>query len=206
MPHTKTIAHYHQNADRYQAQYDSVAAEDVHASWAHLLAQRTPGRALDVGAGSGRDAAWLAQQGWQVTAVEPAQALRERGRRATGPGVHWLDAQLPDLHSLPTSSGPFDLILLSAVWMHLSADQRPQALRCLCERLSAKGMLMVTLRFGPSDPERPMYPVSATELSQLAKMHGCIAQDLEEQNGEDQLQRPDVYWQTVCVRPKESGQ
>jgi hypothetical protein len=29
-----TIAHYHRNAARFQAQYDSVAAEDVHAEWA----------------------------------------------------------------------------------------------------------------------------------------------------------------------------
>ncbi len=57
----QTIAHYHQYADHFQAQYDSVNAQDVHADWADLLAEQTLGLALDVGAGSGRDAHWLAQ-------------------------------------------------------------------------------------------------------------------------------------------------
>lgn len=194
-----TIAHYHRNAARFQAQYDSVAAADVHADWASLLQGRTPGRALDVGAGSGRDALWLAQQGWQVTAVEPAQGLRERGQLNTGDQVRWLDSVLPHLPDLDTPTQGYDLILLSAVWMHLPPSDRPQAFTRLVELLSTTGLLIITLRFGPSDPERPMYAVSVDELAQLAQPQGMVLSVLGEGESQDRLARAEVSWQTVCL-------
>ena len=80
----KTVLHYDQHARRYQSQYDSVAATDVHAEWVGVLERLQPGYALDVGAGSGRDAAWLDRIGWRVTAAEPSPALRELGRQRPG--------------------------------------------------------------------------------------------------------------------------
>lgn len=201
-----TIAHYHRNAARFQAQYDSVAAADVHADWASLLQGRTPGRALDVGAGSGRDALWLTQKGWQVTAVEPAQGLRERGQQTTGDQVQWRDSQLPHLPDLDTPAQGYDLILLSAVWMHLPPSERPQAFSRLVELLSATGLLIITLRFGPSDPERPMYAVSVDELAQLAQPQGLVLSVLGKGESQDRLARAEVSWQTVCLHAAGSGE
>ena len=195
-----TIAHYHLNAARFQAQYDSVAAEDVHAEWASLLQGRTPGPALDIGAGSGRDALWLTQKGWQVTAVEPAQGLRERGQQTTGDPVQWRDSLLPHLSDLDTPDRGYDLILLSAVCMHLLPSDRPQAFTRLVELLSTTGLLIITLRFGPSDPERPMYAVSVDELAQLAQSQGLVFSVLGEGESQDQLARAEVSWQTVCIQ------
>ncbi|MBV0933330.1 class I SAM-dependent methyltransferase [Marinobacterium weihaiense] len=202
---TQTIAHYHLHAARYSDQYDSIAAASVHAGWAEWLAEHPAGRALDVGAGSGRDAAWLAQQGWQVTAIEPARALREHGQRMTGDTVHWIEAQLPALDGVLDQETPFDLILLSAVWMHLPAVQRPRAMRCLAEYLAPKGLMVITLRFGPSDPERPIYPVSTLELSQLAAQQGLVATLVDDADTADQLQRTDIHWQTVCIRHRSAA-
>lgn len=48
--------------------------------------------ALDVGAGSGRDAAWLASLGYEVVAAEPAAGMRiEAQRRHPDPRIRWLD-------------------------------------------------------------------------------------------------------------------
>ncbi|GAA0697526.1 hypothetical protein GCM10009104_27300 [Marinobacterium maritimum] len=196
----QTIAHYHQHAEHFQAQYDSVNAQDVHADWVHLLAEQTPGLALDVGAGSGRDAHWLAQQGWQVTAVEPAEGLRERGRGTTGDQVNWVDTQLPLLPDLEAPAQGYDLILLSAVWMHLPAAERPKAFARLTELLAETGMLIISLRFGPSDPARPMYPVSTEELAQLAAQHELQLQALTDSTSADFLKRSEVSWQTVCIQ------
>ena len=48
-----------------------------------------PGRALDLGAGEGRNSIWLAQRGWQVTAVDfqtsPWRAVRPGQRRRGSP-------------------------------------------------------------------------------------------------------------------------
>ncbi|NLF90535.1 MAG: class I SAM-dependent methyltransferase [Corynebacterium marinum] len=46
----------------------------------HEASDLTPGRVLDIGAGEGADAVWLAEHGWQVTALEPVAAAVERGR------------------------------------------------------------------------------------------------------------------------------
>lgn len=196
----RTIEHYHQYAGHYQTQYDSIAAQDVHADWSKWLTEQSPGYALDVGAGSGRDAHWLVQQGWRVTAVEPARALRERGRLITGNRVRWVDTRLPALEGLEKPAAGYDLVLLSAVWMHLEHAERPHAFLRLSELLSATGRLIITLRFGPSDPERPMYSVSVEELVEFAHLHGLVASELSTTNSPDQLQRTNVSWKTVCIQ------
>jgi hypothetical protein len=54
--------------------------------------------ALDVGAGSGRDAAWLDSLEHDVVAVEPAAGMRREGAlRHPEARIRWLDDRLPDL-------------------------------------------------------------------------------------------------------------
>ena len=68
----------------------------------HLAAEAghlVPGTALDAGCGAGAEAIWLAEHGWQVTAVDiSAEALaRAAGRTATGGAaqrVDWVEADL----------------------------------------------------------------------------------------------------------------
>src|SRR5690606_32527632 len=61
---------YHAKASVLAARYEAVAAETVHAALLSFLPQGAGLLALDVGAGSGRDAAWLAGLGYEVVAVE----------------------------------------------------------------------------------------------------------------------------------------
>jgi SAM-dependent methyltransferase len=57
------------------------------------LAGLQPGRALDLAAGEGRNAIWLARQGWQVTAVDFAQAGLDKGRTlGIGLDIAWVCA------------------------------------------------------------------------------------------------------------------
>lgn len=195
----QTISHYNKNAARYQAQYDALCASEVHQQWVNYLVNQIPGHALDVGAGSGRDATWLRDKGWQVTAIEPAEGLRTLGLQRTGPTVLWLNARLPELANLNAPAEGFDLILLSAVWMHLPPEQRPIAFNRLQHCLAKKGLMVITLRFGPSDPERPMYEVSVTELEALAREYGLGLQVPGVGFSDDKLKREDVSWKTVLL-------
>jgi SAM-dependent methyltransferase len=68
-----TVSFYDANADAFAAKYESLSPADVHANIVDLIPSG-PGWALDVGAGSGRDAAWLVSRGYDVVAVEPAPA------------------------------------------------------------------------------------------------------------------------------------
>lgn len=84
-----------------------------------------PGAVLDIGAGSGRDAAALAGLGHRVLAVEPTAELRSLGRRIHADrAIEWIDDSLPELRVLRGRDERFDLILLTAVWMHLDSRQR----------------------------------------------------------------------------------
>ena len=73
---------YSDNAGYYFEQYQKLDFNDVHGSWLKHLPEPN-GLALDIGAGSGRDAAALAKRGWDVLAVEPAAGLREKGEAFT---------------------------------------------------------------------------------------------------------------------------
>ncbi|WP_239059359.1 class I SAM-dependent methyltransferase [Alteromonas hispanica] len=196
-----TISHYSANAEHYYSLYQSISADSVHGYLEQALANTQPTTALDVGAGSGRDANWLAAKGWQVTATEPAEALLKLAKQHSNERVTWCDAALPALANLPTphqhKHQHFDLILLSAVWMHLPSEVRPAAIKRLSELLSNTGRMYISLRYGPSDPERPMYPVSYEELQALAAENGLTARNLNPVPSKDGLQRSDVEWVTV---------
>jgi SAM-dependent methyltransferase len=77
----------------------------------------TPGRALEVGCGEGADAIWLAEQGWDVTALDVSQvALDKAAAHAADRGltVTWRRA---DLAGWPGEPGAYDLV--SAQFMYL---------------------------------------------------------------------------------------
>ena len=196
---TKTIEHYSEKAQHYFDLYNSVDAENVHGDWKAFLQKANTGNALDVGAGSGRDANWLAKQGWKVIAAEPADELRNLAQANSHNSVTWCSASLPALTALPQAPKTYDLILLSAVWMHLPEVERPPALKRLAELLSENGAMYISLRFGPNDEARPMHPVSYEELATLAESNDLKARNLNPVPGKDGLQRDDVKWVTVEV-------
>lgn len=76
---------------------------------------RKPGTALDVGMGQGRNAIWLAQQGWDVTGFDPAEkavALAQETARKLGVSFH---AEVKGMEEFNFGERRWDLILLSYV-------------------------------------------------------------------------------------------
>ena len=67
---TSTWNWYDNHASDVIGRYESVSSSDVHG-WLEPLLPGGAGTILDVGAGSGRDSAWLAEKGFDVVAVEP---------------------------------------------------------------------------------------------------------------------------------------
>ena len=84
---------------------------DVEDSWKAVFERPdapAPGRALDVGCGSGRDAVYLAQRGWHVTAVDFVdEALANAKRRAAEAGVEvqWVKADVARLGEIGLEPG-----------------------------------------------------------------------------------------------------
>ena len=110
------------------AAVESISFVDVHRPVLHLI-PTTPGLVLDLGAGTGRDAAALASIGHSVIAVEPVSELRTIGITLhPSPRIEWIDDNLPLLTKLGERAGSFDLTMLTAVWMHLDPPERRLAI------------------------------------------------------------------------------
>jgi SAM-dependent methyltransferase len=177
-----------------------VTFEDVHGPVLHFLPSR-PGHALDIGAGTGRDAAALAARGFAVTAVEPTAELRAHGERLHGgSGIRWLDDGLPELATVRAGGNRYDLIFLTAVWMHLDEGERAIAMERLADLAAPAARIFMTLRHGPVPEGRRMFDVSAAETVALAALHGL--RPVHESAAPDMLGRPDVSWTyLVLERP-----
>jgi len=120
------------------------------------LADLSPGRAVDLAAGEGRNAIWLARRGWTVTAVDFSQAGLEKGRRLAGDAdVEWVCADAT------TWSAPEPVDLVVIAYLQLPADERVAAVRNGFGALAPGGTLFVVAHDstnitegtgGPQDP------------------------------------------------------
>lgn len=202
-PQVPGSAGYDTHASELACQYEQLRFEEVHRDVLYLMPTR-PGLVGDIGAGSGRDAAALARQGHRVIAVEPTAALREEGRRLHRDlPIEWLDDALPGLDVLRAVGRRFDLLLLSAVWMHLDADERAKGMEAIAGLLAPGGVAILSLRHGPVPEGRRMFDVSADETIALGARHGLQA--CHRGTREDMQGRPDVHWSLVGLRQPADG-
>jgi SAM-dependent methyltransferase len=150
--------------------YESFPAADAHRAVLHLIPM-APGSILDIGSGTGRDAAWFAAQGHRVVAVEPTEALRLPAMTLhPSPLIEWLNDSLPELASLRTRGESFDVVMLTAVWMHLDAQQRRRAMPNLAALVREGGTVIMKIRHGPVPAGRRMFEIPAEETIELARM------------------------------------
>ncbi|HEY4310557.1 MAG TPA: class I SAM-dependent methyltransferase [Pirellulales bacterium] len=163
---------YAEEAQALVAQWRGISFAEHHQAVLHLI-PNDPSRILDLGAGIGTDAAAFAAMGHSVVAVEPVDALRAAGIDLhASPQIEWLDDSLPELVTLLATGNTFDVVMLTAVWMHLDADQRNRAMPNVSALVRAGGVLIMSLRHGPIPRGRRMFDVTPEETIQLASLHG----------------------------------
>jgi len=93
-----------------------------------MVKDRKPGRALDVGMGQGRNALWLAQQGWDTTGYDPAErAVALARENAAHAGVK-LNTVIATDSQFDMGLAKWDLILLSYVEIRENANKVIRAL------------------------------------------------------------------------------
>ena len=100
-----------------------------------------PGRALDVACGEGRNAVWLAEQGWDVTGVDFSEVALGKAAelaRARGVEVEWVAA---DVLEHEPSPGAFDLV--AVLYLQLPHDDLARALRHAARAVARGGTLVV---------------------------------------------------------------
>ncbi len=145
------------------------------------LADLPPGRALDLACGEGRNARWLAQQGWQVTALDFSPVAIEKGRRLAEELADDLadriDWQVGDVLN---TALPADLDLVVIAYLQVPAAERATVMRRAFAALSAGGRLFVVghdttnLTEGTGGPPDPAVLYAAEDV-----LHDLAGEDLE---------------------------
>ncbi|TQN28273.1 methyltransferase family protein [Haloactinospora alba] len=125
-----------------------------------MATELSPGRALDLAAGEGRNAAWLAERGWRVTATEFSSVAIDRGKRLAAAREVDVDWVYADAREYAPEPGAFDLVLLA--YLHLPPEEWDRVLRGAVRALAPDGRLisvghdrdnLVHGTGGPSDPD-----------------------------------------------------
>lgn len=165
---------YEEEAAELLKRYEAMPFEAAHPGPLDLI---PPPRisVLDIGAGTGRDAAWFAARGDEVTAIEPTRAMREGAMKLhPAPNITWIEDGLPELESV--RGREFDLVWMSAVWMHFDAAERARMMPIVAALMTPGGVLMMSLRHGPVPEGRRMFEVTPEETKALAAADGlsCV--------------------------------
>ncbi|QTD55946.1 class I SAM-dependent methyltransferase [Parasphingorhabdus cellanae] len=156
-------------------QYENFSFEESYPEAIDYFPEK-PCKILDIGSGTGRDAAWFDKKGHEVLAAEPTKELREGAIHLhPSPTIRWVDDSLPDLEKVRHLHERFDFILMNAVWMHLDKGQREEAMSAVAPLLSQAARLFISLRHGPVPRGRRMFAVSAEETIELASRHKLVA-------------------------------
>ncbi|WP_082563598.1 MULTISPECIES: class I SAM-dependent methyltransferase [unclassified Nocardioides] len=137
------------------------------------LAELTPGRAVDLAAGEGRNALWLSSLGWQVTAVDFAQAGLDKGRAVEPPSDHPIEWVCADVLNW-AAPVPVDLAVIA--YLQLPAAGRQRAVRRAWCALDIGGTFLCVahdssnLTEGTGGPQDPSVLMTADDL--LADLDG----------------------------------
>jgi 2-polyprenyl-3-methyl-5-hydroxy-6-metoxy-1,4-benzoquinol methylase len=190
---------YAAEADALAVQYESFTFEALHKNIIPLFPQIAR-KVLDIGSGTGRDAAGFAALGMNVLAVEPVAEMRAHAERMhTSSLIEWLDDSLPDLARVTARRETFDIVMMTAVLMHFDAAERETILKHVAPMIAKDGILALSLRHGPVPPGRRMFAVTDDEVVALA-----IAQGLEStllmQGHRDKFHPDDVTWSRLVFR------
>lgn len=164
--------------DRYAAS-DLVWSSTPNQWVAEVCEPLAPGRALDIAAGEGRNAIWLAERGWQVVATDfsavAVERMQQRARAALGEQADRLEAVVADATGpQPGAPATYDLVVIC--YLQLPQPEWGAALARAAEATAPGGLLLVTLHAranlddgygGPQEPSvlhDPESVVAATAL------------------------------------------
>jgi SAM-dependent methyltransferase len=139
---------------------------------AELLTGLPPGDAVDLAAGEGRHALWLAGLGWRVTAVDFSDVGLGRGREQSGAdAVTWVQADVRTWSAPPAS---LDLVLVA--YLHLPQHEAAPMLLRTADWLRPGGRLLLlghdvaNIEHGVGGPQDPEILHSVERLAPVAAL------------------------------------
>jgi SAM-dependent methyltransferase len=129
-----------------------------------------PGRALDMGCGTGTNVITLAKKGWQATGVDFAhRAIKNARVKAAQQGVQ-VDFYVDDVIQLENISGKFDLILDMGCFHSLNGESRQAYIKNIKNLLSTNGIFMLYAFFR----EKQNFTGSGVTEGEIEALSSCL--------------------------------
>ena len=164
--------------DERYSKADLVWSAGPNAFVEQMCADLPPGRAVDLAAGEGRNALWLAERGWRAHAVDFSAVGLERARtiaaQRLGDNAERLTTEVADLSTWEPPEGGFDLVVVA--YLQVPAHLRTPMLAAAARAVAPGGRLLVIAHHpaniergvgGPPDPD-----VNYTQDDVLADIDG----------------------------------
>jgi SAM-dependent methyltransferase len=131
-----------------------------------FIANTPPGRALDLGCGTGTNAITLARHGWEVTGVDFApRAIRVARRKAVAAGLE-IAFHAADVSDLSMLTGPYDYVLDIGCLFVLGNRERARYADVLA-RLTGPGSWYMLYAWLPRSWQGGIWGISAEEVESL---------------------------------------
>jgi cyclopropane fatty-acyl-phospholipid synthase-like methyltransferase len=153
-----------------------------------FIATHAPGRALDLGCGTGTNVITLARNGWKVTGVDFARRAIAKARRKVRHAGVQAELRLEDVTSIENVTGKFDLILDIGCFHSLSQDAKYNYARNFERLLSEPGRYLMYAFF--KDPGENGPGLLVTDLEILER----ILTLEERQDGTERGWRPSAWF------------
>ncbi|MDY7030271.1 MAG: class I SAM-dependent methyltransferase [Spirochaetota bacterium] len=200
----RTIEYYEANAEELASRYESADVSELHS---RLLATFRPGSSLlEVGCGTGREAAFLIETGCDVDCIEASRSMISlaleyhpelQGRLING--------EVPGC--LESISKKYDGIYSIATLMHLEIDDIPVVLERFHSRLKTSGRILISVPLSRPDLEASGYDPKNRYFLLLSEEEWCDAicaagfTVIETSINADGMGRSSVKWLS-CVAVK----
>lgn len=146
-----TVEYYQQHTDRFIAQTVNVDMQDLYEAFIKQLPQQPRLQIIDVGCGSGRDAAYFANKGYQVTACDASTHLIAWARNHWADSdVDWHTLRFEDIHHQPWHQR-FIGVWACASLLHVAFDELPTLIESLLMTLTEHGVMYASFKYGDGE-------------------------------------------------------
>ena len=200
-----TLNYYSQNSLKVAERYESADVTQLHDFLSSSL--EPGGRLLELGCGSGRDAAFMVSQGFKVLATDGSVSMVEQTKlHHPELATHAVHLKLPD--GLSNELGIFDGIYAVAVLMHLSVQEIESTISAVNSLLSAKGRFVFSVPARRNDVITNKFDAKGrrfTTLSPDGWKNLCLKHNLQiirTMISEDGLGRGGIVWMN-CLAEKQ---
>lgn len=153
--------------ERYAAS-DRVWSTGPNEFVAAVCADLEPGRAIDLAAGEGRNAIWLATRGWDATAVDYSEVAVDRARTTAEQQGVPLTTHVADLETFVPEVSGYDLVVLA--YLHVPTEPWHTILERAAAAVAPGGRLVIVghdrsnIDHGVGGPQDPLVLTSADDI------------------------------------------